>query len=195
MARCSKTEFAILGLLSFEPLSGYDIKIQVEQALAHFWSESIGNIYPALSRLQQRGLVSRTRKPGESRPDRFVYAISRTGRERFQAWMRSEISSSKPRNEVLLRTYFGSFLPPDVLAGLLVNYREDLTAAFNQLITVRSLVAEERKSDPHRVFYDLTLDFGIRVYETLIEWCNDSEAALGNSAAGVTKKSKRRTRS
>lgn len=36
------TEFAILGLLAEGPLSGYDIKKEVEERLSHFWSQSYG---------------------------------------------------------------------------------------------------------------------------------------------------------
>jgi DNA-binding PadR family transcriptional regulator len=35
-----KTWFAILGLLDWRPMSGYDIKKLVEMGLSHFWSES-----------------------------------------------------------------------------------------------------------------------------------------------------------
>ncbi|MGH9601902.1 MAG: PadR family transcriptional regulator, partial [Terriglobales bacterium] len=45
------TRFALLGLLSLGPQSGYDLKKRMEQSIAHFWSESYGQIYPTLRRL------------------------------------------------------------------------------------------------------------------------------------------------
>ena len=47
----SKTRFAVLGILSYGPMSGYDIKKFYEQNVAGFWSESYGQIYPILKRL------------------------------------------------------------------------------------------------------------------------------------------------
>jgi DNA-binding PadR family transcriptional regulator len=46
-----KSKYAILGMLSIAPMSGYDIKKQVETSISNFWSESYGQIYPALRNL------------------------------------------------------------------------------------------------------------------------------------------------
>ena len=38
----SKTPYAILGMLSIEPMSGYDIRQIMRNSTANFWSESDG---------------------------------------------------------------------------------------------------------------------------------------------------------
>jgi DNA-binding PadR family transcriptional regulator len=59
MPRENKTKFAVLGLLAYAPLSGYDIRRIYAQSLGNFWSESYGAIYPILKRLEEEGLATR----------------------------------------------------------------------------------------------------------------------------------------
>ena len=51
------TEHVILGMLAFEPMSGYAIRQAIRQSVALFWSESDGQLYPALKRLLNQGEI------------------------------------------------------------------------------------------------------------------------------------------
>ena len=51
MPRKSSSNYAILGLLAIEPMSGYDIRKFVREVLSNFWNESYGSIYPVLAEL------------------------------------------------------------------------------------------------------------------------------------------------
>jgi len=51
MARGRQTELAVLGALSVQPMTGYAVREEIRQLLGHFWSESYGQIYPALAEL------------------------------------------------------------------------------------------------------------------------------------------------
>ena len=46
----------LLGLLA-EPASGYDLKKSFGQTVGHFWSAELSQIYPALGRLEDDGLL------------------------------------------------------------------------------------------------------------------------------------------
>jgi len=48
MDELNPTARAILGVLSFGPSSGYDIKAFVDGTLRFFWAASYGSIYPEL---------------------------------------------------------------------------------------------------------------------------------------------------
>ena len=43
-----QTDYVILGLLAERPLSGYQIKKIIDIRFQFFWSESFGQIFPAL---------------------------------------------------------------------------------------------------------------------------------------------------
>ncbi|MGA9048227.1 MAG: PadR family transcriptional regulator, partial [Dehalococcoidia bacterium] len=46
MPKINKTKYAILGLLSLKPASGYDLKKTVDWNIGFFWNENFGHIYP-----------------------------------------------------------------------------------------------------------------------------------------------------
>ncbi len=48
---------AILGFLEYGPMSGYDLKKNFDQSVAHFWSATQSHIYKALEDLESQGLV------------------------------------------------------------------------------------------------------------------------------------------
>ena len=51
MAVEKKIDCVILGLLSHEDLTGYEIKKRMDTALKYFWGASYGSIYPSLSEI------------------------------------------------------------------------------------------------------------------------------------------------
>ena len=59
MANEKKIDCVILGLLSHEELTGYEIKKRMDTTLKYFWSASYGSIYPALNDLVNRGLATK----------------------------------------------------------------------------------------------------------------------------------------
>jgi DNA-binding PadR family transcriptional regulator len=78
--RKSNLSLAILGLVSLNPLSGYDLrKIFTTTPMGHF-STSPGAIYPALRRLKARGLIrGRVRNKNTLRPKQ-TFVITGKGR-------------------------------------------------------------------------------------------------------------------
>src|SRR5256712_13582840 len=73
--RANTSRYAILGVLSRRPMSGYDVKKLIERSIAHFWNESYGQIYPILNRLAAEGLAERRRGRQGARADRPVYSL------------------------------------------------------------------------------------------------------------------------
>ena len=71
--------YALLGLVSQQPLSGYDVKkIFATTPMAGF-SDSPGAIYPALQRLEKAGLVRSEVKQMAGLRQRRVFRITAKG--------------------------------------------------------------------------------------------------------------------
>ena len=64
MAQKNRTRFAILGMLAFQPMSGYDIKKIVDNSIAYFWKENYGHIYPMLAELSREGTGKKKQRAG-----------------------------------------------------------------------------------------------------------------------------------
>ena len=67
MATEKKLDCVILGLLSHEELTGYEIKKRMDTALKYFWGASYGSIYPTLSGLVDRGLADKRADTGNKK--------------------------------------------------------------------------------------------------------------------------------
>jgi DNA-binding PadR family transcriptional regulator len=64
-------ELAVLGLLSEQPLHGYELKKRLSETLGPLWGISFGSLYPALRRLERSGAIEAAEAP-EAAPTGFV---------------------------------------------------------------------------------------------------------------------------
>jgi DNA-binding PadR family transcriptional regulator len=51
-------ELAVLGLLTDQPLHGYELKKRLGETLGFLWGVSYGSLYPALRRLERSGAIT-----------------------------------------------------------------------------------------------------------------------------------------
>lgn len=175
MARANQTEIAVLGALSVEPMTGYAVREAIRDVLGHFWSESFGQIYPALARLEADGLVARDPEAGgRSAP----YALTRAGRARLAALLGEPVVPSPPRNGLLLRLFFGTVLGDEACAALVRDARADAVARLADLARARAEIDAEQPADHHR-YALLTLSAGEHAARAAIAWADESLAALG----------------
>src|SRR5687767_13775334 len=98
-ARGSQTEMAVLGALSIEPMTGYALRETIRDVLGHFWSESFGQIYPALAELERHDHVTRS---GSTRAGSSRFAITPSGTQRLRDLLSQPVQAAPPRNGLLL---------------------------------------------------------------------------------------------
>ena len=105
--REAKSKYAILGMLSIAPMSGYDIKKEVEASISNFWTESYGQIYPVLRNLISEKLVTKTVESEAGKPDRHVYSLTAKGSQRVAALaarrVRAEGAAQRVSPEIVFR--------------------------------------------------------------------------------------------
>ena len=180
MPRPSRTPMVILGLLCTEPMSGYELKGTIERTVGHFWSESYGQIYPALRRLEADGLVT-GEDAAQGGRKRRIFRITPAGRERLAGWLAEPPHASPMRNELLLKVFFGQFAP---VGSLQAHLGATLAASRRSEGTMQAIItqleAEEADADELR-FWLLTLDLGRRVARARAEW---AQAALAQLSGG-----------
>src|SRR5712691_6009504 len=94
--RHSTLAFALLGLIWQEPRSGYDLRKFFSSTPMISFSDSPGAIYPALHRLEQRGLV-RGHVEGLGLRRRRIFELTARGRAEFRRWQTQPVL----RNDVV----------------------------------------------------------------------------------------------
>ena len=92
--------YAILGLLSAEPMSGYDLAKWMDRGLGNIWSAHASQIYPELARMVEAGAIVEV--PGDTGPRRRrVYGISDDGAADLREWLTTATLDPGGRNEAL----------------------------------------------------------------------------------------------
>ncbi len=181
------TAYVILGMVSREARSGYEIKALVDGSTRFFWAASYGQIYPELKRLSDAGLVEGSDLPRGERK-RTVYAITAAGQEALRDWLRQPPSTFEMREEGLLKLFFSSVLPAEEAVGTLRSMREHRLGVAERLRGIEP--AAQAKLDENDDPYPLmVLQGGIEFNEWFAEWCERMEARLLGSAETDRKRS------
>src|SRR5436305_13568606 len=107
------SRYALLGLLSLGPGSGYDLRQRAEGSIGHFWGESYGQIYPVLKQLLKQKLVSAREDRSNGKRDRTVYSLTAAGSHELAAWLQQPPRDQPPRQELLLKLFFGPATNPE----------------------------------------------------------------------------------
>jgi len=186
--RPRSTPYAVLGMLSLAPMSGYDIRKEAETSIGYFWSESFGQIYPALRDLGARGLIRRRAGRRGGNRERHVYEITERGREALAAW-RAEPPRDPPfRNELLLKLFFGGHGPPVHEIEWIDRQLARELQALQEFGRIRELIMKEQRDHPSLPFWLMTLSYGEHRSRSLIRWCRETSRALKALAAQAPRK-------
>ena len=180
MPRRSQSEMAILGGLSMQPMTAYALREAIKDVLGHFWSESFGQIYPALSQLEQQGLVTRSHA---SRPGSSVYSVTPAGLERLRELLCEPVVETPPRHGLLLRLFFGRILGPDQCRELLLTARATAERRIAEYEAIERKVREEDAGSPDLPYVLITLSSGIHGSRAQIEWATEALALLGDQTS------------
>ncbi len=81
-------ELLVLRLLSSGSLNGWDIMQRIQLISDEVLSVTPGALYPALHRLEQRGLISASWGPSENNRKAKFYQLTSTGRKQLEAQRR-----------------------------------------------------------------------------------------------------------
>jgi DNA-binding PadR family transcriptional regulator len=167
-AQPTTLELAILGLLALEARSGYDLMNVFESTAMGNYSSSPGAIYPALGRLEKRGMVDGEVDDTQRLRPRKVFRPTAQGEETLRAWLRREITQQDVRrnlDELLLRFAFHSLLESRASREFLRGLAESLEAYVAELVQQRKHFPAE--APPHgRMAFEL----GIENYRSCARW-------------------------
>lgn len=177
MANEKKIDCVILGLLSHEELTGYEIKKRMDTSLKYFWSASYGSIYPALNDLVNRGLATK-REDTESKRNKLIYTITESGRDYLKKWLTLPIEKDELRYETLLKLFFGKELGKEQAILHIEAFEKKIEEELPYLLQAEAILNQNMDDDSTHKYYLLTVEFGIKTYQTYLEWCKEAKKLL-----------------
>jgi len=187
----SATRYAILGLLTIKPGSGYDLRRLAEQSVGHFWSESYGQIYPTLKQLENERLVTRRNEAAPGRPEKHVYSITEAGRDELRAWLERAPKPQPPRQELLLKLFFGTEGDPAIGLEHVSALHEEERKQLAEYDRIEASLKKNHARHPSLSYWLMTLRFGRYRSQAMLRWARETEAELrnlkGNSRRRMTR--------
>ncbi len=172
-------QYAILGLLSWRPSSGYDLKKVFADSAAFYWSGNNNQIYRTLLQLQSEGLVTHETQYQESLPARKIYTITAKGLATLRQWLLTTPGLPEFRSTFLVQLAWADLLNDAELDALLAAYEEE--------VRVQVLMRQEqaRRQDPsparsrrEAYLWEMISRNVVTAYENELRWVREVRAGL-----------------
>ncbi len=142
-------KYAILGFLSWEPLTGYDLKKRFADSDVLYWSGNNNQIYRALVELHRDGLVTQAIHDQPSGPSRKVYTITDRGLAELRAWLMTVPEPPQVRSPFLVQLTWADQLGAGELDDLLAAYEEEVRV---KLLMVREQAQRAPDRTPREAY-------------------------------------------
>lgn len=156
----NSTAAALLGLLHQGPMTGGDLVAAAEARLGAFWSVTRSQVYRELPVMAGRGYLRLGRTGARSAQP---YTITAAGKKAFTRWLSQDPGRDHQRNQLLLRTAFGSLHT--------AAQRRRLFAAQRQLHEQKlAALRDQARATTGDPYAKATLDFAVTYERALLKW-------------------------
>jgi DNA-binding PadR family transcriptional regulator len=160
--------YALIGLLTDQPASGYDLSRRFREVLGSVWPAGHPQIYGELRKLADEGLIE---VDSEGPRGRKAYRATEAGVAEVRRWLTATEVDHTLRLEPLLRSVFFWLMTPEELAAHLdreAAYFHELAAKLRDLAGSKD--RGEYGHSPQTQSLRGTVEAGIRLNEALEGW-------------------------
>ena len=169
-----QTDYVILGLLSEEPLTGYQIKRIVYIRFRFFWNESYGQLYPALKSLCAGGYIMELDTGNAQLRASIPYKLTPQGFAALQQWLEQPVEKESVRLEILLKMYFSHLVNADMMLGHVKRFQEAHKQDLKMLDAFEKELKAIENDDPAHLTILRVIDFGQKANRVYLDWCRET---------------------
>jgi DNA-binding PadR family transcriptional regulator len=178
-------EHILLGLICRAPASGYDLKRIFAVTPMGLYQPSSGALYPALRRLELKGLIhtqASADERGQSARHRRVYEPTQTGQTAHVSWLRTPIQPATAARDLGLHLMRFVMMEHLLSAGEVLTFLQDLAGALAALTTqLEQYSGGAGLTDRHP---RLAIAHGLAVHRASLRWAEDTIEALRQEPVG-----------
>jgi PadR family transcriptional regulator AphA len=169
-------------MIFIQPSTGYDLKRRFATTPIGVYQPSSGALYPALDRLERRGLLrSEVPSSTEGRRPRRLYHLTEDGRQAHLGWVREPVVPETVSPDLglhLLRfVMMGNVLSEDEVVAFLASLRAALAGFVASL--EQSASATDAGGNP---YVRLAVEHGLAVHRASLAWAEQAIARLAADA-------------
>lgn len=171
-------EQVLLGLIASVPRSGYGLKKLFSASPASVYQPSPGALYPALRRLEDRGLLQAEKTVSSGRRAQRVYHVTEAGRAVHLDWLRQQVVPDTIVADLGLHLMRFALMENNLPRQAVLAFLADLASALEGFVSgVEQFAASGtgRSLPRHAV---LALEHGIVMHRASLEWARSAMAAL-----------------
>lgn len=166
---------AILGFLSFAPMSGYDLKKSFDRSVQHFWPADQAQIYRTLAALAAGGLATQEDTDRDDPLSRKVYHITAGGRAELGRWLTHPLPPADDREPFLIQVFFASLLSDAEATAVLERRRAAVAEQLAAFEAMHRAYAASPTDRPRALFFTLlTLESAIVQGRAYLTWLEDA---------------------
>jgi DNA-binding PadR family transcriptional regulator len=177
MASAKGIRHFILGLLTRQSMSGYDIKRFLKSLSWLIDVPSLGSLYPSLHALLKDRLVTVEVVASQDRPSRKIYSITEEGEKALQAWLSQPSESDASLKKFVMRLALAGQLSQVSLLAHLEQRR--VRVAAQKMNLEQAIEAENADAD---LGERLMLDYGLSLAVAELAWLDSTLARLSQSS-------------
>jgi DNA-binding PadR family transcriptional regulator len=178
VSRPTTTSFAILGLLSIQPWTAYELVAQAKRSLHWFWPRSEAHLYAEVKRLVERGHAEAEVVDGRRR-QRTRYTITPQGRAALDDWLGTEPAGPSLEVEALLRMILADQGSVEDLRAALESTARQVREVRNDGIAFTQDLLTTGGPFPQRLHLtERAVTFYADFLLLLLRWCNETLAEI-----------------
>lgn len=169
-------KYAILGLLSFKPQTGYEIKANFNQSIQYLWNADQTQIYRILSEIASQGLATSKIIQQQDRPNKKIYKLTKSGLDELKRWLANPVKPKNQHNSELLQIFFAGQISDEEILSKLKRLDENMKKTLSGLSLLEKsseIFNPENSSEREYFFFKITLDLGIRDVKMNLKWINE----------------------
>jgi DNA-binding PadR family transcriptional regulator len=175
-------EYAILGILSWRSSTGYELKKIFEDSSFMYWTGNNNQIYKALIKMYEKGLVISKVIHQDSSPSKKIYSITEQGLKLLKEWVKSSPEAPEIKKTFMIQLAWSDMLSSEEINELFTKYENELKIqlVMEQEKNRRALHSPGR-STRECLIWDAISENIISTYNNELNWVQETrKKLLGN---------------
>lgn len=172
-------KYAILGMLSYKPLTGYDLKKIMQDSSFMPWSGNNNQIYKALLELDDNDFVTSEVRHQENSPSKKIYTITEAGLAELKKWLQSVPETFEIKKPFLIQLAWIAILSDEELEKLLNQYEQEIRGQiFIEQTKSANSFFKQGRTPRETAIWNLIKENTLLSFQSELEWIRKVKTVL-----------------